>query len=718
MNATAALVVGACAASELPIPELARWEANMVTYGRRHAASLAAGKHTMPPLAEAGTSVYYDGALVFQNIAAYTGDASWYTAADDATYVYRDRAIRPNDCAVTPYWNFTDGMRLHWQRTGDAISRDTVLTMSQRSFMTDWTSISVMWGYESSRETAYVIEGLMNARKVGGPERSRLHAAVDCALGHIDQWFVSRSAPSARVFMVGLTCRALIEYHAMTGDPRILPAVRTAMEACWNEAWRADSESFAYDTGGAAIGAELNLMVAPAMAWLYVRTGETVWRDRGDAAFAGCAKYGWIDGMKQFNQVYRWSFDYVKWRQAGPATPPPTPNQAPIARIGASATTGVAPAAISFSAAGSSDADGVIAAYAWDFGNGMGGSGVTASTTYAAAGSYTVRLTVRDDDGATATAATLVTVTAPVADPGVIGSGTGLRGEYFDNADFTGATTARVDRVVDFDWGGGAPDAALGVDTFSARWTGTVLAPRSERLTFHVVGDDGVRLWVGGQLIVDAWIDQGPTEWTGALDVVRGQAYDIRLEYYENGGGAVARLLWSSPTMARAVVPTSQLTPAGPTVTPPPAPAGNLIVNASFEAGAASWVDRGNSAVITGSAVDGAAALRVGTGAGGRSQAIAGVRAGATYRLDGWARVGAKRERGSIGVEVVDAAGVTRTYQVEFTGRTYAEKSLTFTTPEGCRGVTVRVWKAAGSSYLYVDALELVEVDAAPSGAG
>ncbi len=567
---TLALTVGATMGAELPIPELALWEANMVTVGRRHAAALAANKHTMPPLAEANVSVYYDGAFVFQNIAAYTGDASWYAAADDAIHVYRDRAVRPNDCAITPYWNFTDGMRLHWQRTGDALSRDTVLTMAQRSWMTDWTPISTMWSFETSRETAYVIEGLINASKVGGPERTRLAAAVDCALGHIDQWFGAGTATYARTFMVGLTCRALIEHHARTGDPRIEPAVRLAMERCWQDAWVPADEAFQYEAGdGGGGAAELNLMVAPAMAWLYARTGDTVWRDRGDAAFAGCARRGWIDGMKQFNQVYRWGFDYVRWRRAGPAvtTPPPTPNQAPVAHLAASTTAGVAPLAIDFSGAGSSDADGTIAAYAWNFGDGTGASGAAVAKTFASAGSYSVGLTVTDDDGATARATTVITVSAPTPDPDVVGVGTGLRGEYFDNADFTGHARTRVDSVIDFDWGAGSPDAAIAADSFSARWTGSVLAPRSERLTFHVVADDGVRLWIDGQLIVDAWIDQGPTEWNGAIDVVRGRSYAIRLDYYENGGGAVMRLRWSSSTMAKTVVPTGQLYPDASPIT-------------------------------------------------------------------------------------------------------------------------------------------------------
>ena len=52
--------------------------------------------------------------------------------------------------------------------------------------------------------------------------------------------------------------------------------------------------------------------------------------------------------------------------------------------------------------------------------------------------------------------------------------------------------------------------------------------------------DDGVRLWVNGQLLIDQWVDQGPTEWSGSISLVAQQRYNIQMDYYENGGGAAA----------------------------------------------------------------------------------------------------------------------------------------------------------------------------------
>src|SRR5205823_5631639 len=67
------------------------------------------------------------------------------------------------------------------------------------------------------------------------------------------------------------------------------------------------------------------------------------------------------------------------------------------------------------------------------------------------------------------------------------------------------AAVTRTDATVDFDWGGGSPAAALPVDRFSARWTGRVEALLTEAYTFYTTSDDGVRLWVNGQPVIDSW---------------------------------------------------------------------------------------------------------------------------------------------------------------------------------------------------------------------
>ena len=139
------------------------------------------------------------------------------------------------------------------------------------------------------------------------------------------------------------------------------------------------------------------------------------------------------------------------------------------------------------------------------------------------------------------------------------GQGTGLTGEYYDNADFTGYSMTRTDATVNFDWGTSAPTGSMGNDQFTVRWAGTVVPKYSETYTFYTTTDDGVRLWIDGQLVIDKWVDQGPTEWSGQITLEAGRAYAIRMEFYENFGGAQAKLSWSSASQAKEIIPQTQL---------------------------------------------------------------------------------------------------------------------------------------------------------------
>ena len=178
--------------------------------------------------------------------------------------------------------------------------------------------------------------------------------------------------------------------------------------------------------------------------------------------------------------------------------------------------------------------------------------------------------------------------------------GAGLLGTYFDNINFTGASATRLDPVVNFSWGAGAPAPGIGPDTFSVRWTGQVRAKVTGTHTFSTTSDDGVRLFVNGQLVINNWTDHAPTENTGTIALTAGQKYDIRMEVYENGGGAVAQLRWSGPGLAKEVVPQSHLHPYvllvanSTTLT-----AGDAAVRARLQAGGHTVVVRTGSAATT-----------------------------------------------------------------------------------------------------------------------
>ena len=137
--------------------------------------------------------------------------------------------------------------------------------------------------------------------------------------------------------------------------------------------------------------------------------------------------------------------------------------------------------------------------------------------------------------------------------------GDGLTGDYFDNPDLTNLVVTRIDPNVDFDWGRGAPDPACSKDTWSTRWTGGISPLHSEVYTFYTLSDDGVRLWVNNQLIIDQWFNHGVLEFSGAISLTANQTVPITLEYYDNTGGASCKLFWSSASQPKVIVPQNQL---------------------------------------------------------------------------------------------------------------------------------------------------------------
>jgi hypothetical protein len=146
---------------------------------------------------------------------------------------------------------------------------------------------------------------------------------------------------------------------------------------------------------------------------------------------------------------------------------------------------------------------------------------------------------------------------------GTSGNGTGLRGDYYNGSNFDTFFATQTDGAVNFDWGTGGPAVLAGaVDNFSIRWTGQVQPRYSETYTFSTVSDDGAALWINGANLVNNWTDHGATTDTASIVLTAGQKYDIKMEYYERGGGATAKLYWQSASQAQEIVPASQLYPA------------------------------------------------------------------------------------------------------------------------------------------------------------
>lgn len=156
-------------------------------------------------------------------------------------------------------------------------------------------------------------------------------------------------------------------------------------------------------------------------------------------------------------------------------------------------------------------------------------------------------------------------------EPKIVLSGDGLLGTYFNESDLTQLADQRVDPLIQFPAGfnsvpvdiGNAPagTSLTPDDQWSIRWTGYVLIDTPGEWTFHTDSDDGARLWVDGQQIIDAWDPHTLRRDSGTLTLGAGWT-PIQLEYFQDnpgGGLAAIQLSFEGPAQAEVVIPTDHL---------------------------------------------------------------------------------------------------------------------------------------------------------------
>ncbi len=131
----------------------------------------------------------------------------------------------------------------------------------------------------------------------------------------------------------------------------------------------------------------------------------------------------------------------------------------------------------------------------------------------------------------------------------------GLQGAYFHGTNLQGPAVLRVDRNIDFPWTGRELAPGFGVHKYSVRWEGELEAPISGKVTMHTVTNDGVRLWLGEQKLIDVWRGMSATEHRAEMELVAGKRYPFKMEYFQDEGTAEVRLFWSGAGLPRQIVP-------------------------------------------------------------------------------------------------------------------------------------------------------------------
>jgi beta-glucosidase len=127
------------------------------------------------------------------------------------------------------------------------------------------------------------------------------------------------------------------------------------------------------------------------------------------------------------------------------------------------------------------------------------------------------------------------------------GTGHGLQAQYYSNTTLSGTPTAtQTDPKVSFTWNG-SPAPGVPATNWSAKWTGTLMPPTTGTYTFGLTSDDGSRLFINGQQVIDNWRDQAANTETVQVPLTAGQPVSIEVDYYQAGGAATVNLGWIEP---------------------------------------------------------------------------------------------------------------------------------------------------------------------------
>lgn len=315
-----------------PIPSLSTWQSQMTSFGKTYCnPTNIASQGTWD-----GNLWFYDGIRVYFQIADYTQDTSWNDCAGYVESVYKTYVL--STPGIQGYFVFPHGLYQAYLRNNQDIDAKTAaLALATLS-----AYAKVSGGVNDTnddtplRETAYLVNTYRIAGYLGSPNATLYARAVNFLLGALDQEFVSKTNTFHKPFMTGLAMEALIQYYQDSNDPRVPPAIKAAADWLWANATMPDpldptgkSTTFYYQSTDNPLVAspDLNLLIAPAYAWLYKLTGNPAYQQEGDALFQDGVNYACLkcDG-KHFIQNYRWSFDYVNWRTLPDIIPPLPPT--------------------------------------------------------------------------------------------------------------------------------------------------------------------------------------------------------------------------------------------------------------------------------------------------------------------------------------------------------------------------------------------------------
>lgn len=358
------------------IPSLTTWQQNMVNWNAKAGSanadfwctnvtdtnpwySLENGNFTGNMDVPAGyyfEAWNYDGGRIYQQVSDYDigvfGDnnqdhlTEWQNCAELVLEPYGDTAVGTQGGFVQEPNQFPYGLAMNYLRTGNPLYQQAVDYLAHSPAYNIFYSGPV---YATSiRVSAYMMDDRLADEIVGRPRvNAFMLRGVDVMLGYLDQSYnLSFNNPNQQEydihpFMVGLAMEALITYYELdlaegnTPDARIPLEIKKTLDWLYATQYIKQTHSFAYGAydlpenpnlvaGADFDNSELNDLVATAYAWYWSKTNNTTYLTEGDDLFSNAwwssgftnsgGGPGWTWSVKEYNQVYKWSFDYVRWR--------------------------------------------------------------------------------------------------------------------------------------------------------------------------------------------------------------------------------------------------------------------------------------------------------------------------------------------------------------------------------------------------------------------
>jgi len=212
---------------------------------------------------------------------------------------------------------------------------------------------------------------------------------------------------------------------------------------------------------------------------------------------------------------------------------------------------------------------------------------ITPATTPTASPSVSASASASASASVSASASASVTASVSASASSTVGTMTmrnGLKGDYYNGLEFKTGVLSRVDSNINFDWGNTSPNSAISKNNFSVRWTGSVKPKFSELYTLIFDHNDGMRVWVNDNLVLNQWapvntVNQSPipvqikptvtstrtvlrdniVRDSIQMDLTANTLYSIKIEYYDSVNQAIAKMYWQSTSQPNQIVPKESL---------------------------------------------------------------------------------------------------------------------------------------------------------------